>query len=152
MTKVVEEVDLSFGLAFTKPSYNRLGATQQRYPTCTLVDNVLEARIERMYDDLGVRFLRVTKSGVSPLQQKKMGCLQVCEADLLRYACVYTVQDWHCKNTKRPTFEERRFFQRKKHRPFQPNHPLVGSGSKASDVLMAVEELERELAQEIVFW
>ncbi len=46
--------------ALTKPSYNRRGTTQHRYPPCTLVDNVMDTRIARIYDELGVRFLRVT--------------------------------------------------------------------------------------------
>ena len=43
-------------------------------------------------------------------------------------------------------------FSTKKTPAISTKHLLVGSGSKASDVLMAVEELERELAQEICFF
>ena len=62
---------------------------------------------------------------------------------------VYTVQDLHCKNTKQPAFEEQPFSTKKT--AISTKLPVVGSGSKTTDVLMAVEELERELPQEIVF-
>ena len=58
-----------------------------------------------------------------------------------------------CKNPKNDLLlKNDRFFSTKKTLAISTKHLLVGSGSKASDVLMAVEELERELAQEIVFF